>query len=118
MAYPSGDGGGGGEGVINGGISSAIAPPYLPPPLPKSPPEYPDLYGKRKEAARVQTLSVANAQIVTALGLNVASAALLLVVVVVRDRAVHVSKVVVVVLIWTYPVAFPPVFAVALHHRV
>ncbi|KAG2333595.1 hypothetical protein Bca52824_004775 [Brassica carinata] len=28
----------------------------LPPPRPKSPPEYPDLYGKRREAARVQML--------------------------------------------------------------
>ncbi|OIW19351.1 hypothetical protein TanjilG_03485 [Lupinus angustifolius] len=30
--------------------------PSLPPPSPKSPPEYPDLYGKRRESARVQML--------------------------------------------------------------
>nr|ACU19287.1 unknown [Glycine max] len=30
--------------------------PSLPPPSPKSPPEYPDLYGKRRETARVHTL--------------------------------------------------------------
>ncbi|KAL8102699.1 hypothetical protein AgCh_027286 [Apium graveolens] len=30
--------------------------PSLPPPLPKSPPPYPDLYGKRREFARVQML--------------------------------------------------------------
>ncbi|KAL1805174.1 hypothetical protein ACET3Z_028242 [Daucus carota] len=30
--------------------------PSLPPPLPKSPPPYPDLYGKRRELARVQML--------------------------------------------------------------
>ncbi|KAK8286818.1 hypothetical protein V6Z12_D07G016500 [Gossypium hirsutum] len=28
----------------------------LPPPCPKSPPEYPDLYGKRRETAKVQML--------------------------------------------------------------
>ncbi|TYK10020.1 guanine nucleotide-binding protein subunit gamma 3-like [Cucumis melo var. makuwa] len=28
----------------------------LPPPSPKSPPEYPDLYGKRREIANIQTL--------------------------------------------------------------
>ncbi|KAL3825395.1 hypothetical protein ACJIZ3_021424 [Penstemon smallii] len=30
--------------------------PSLPPPRPKSPPEYPDLYGKRRELAKVQML--------------------------------------------------------------
>ncbi|XP_054822266.1 guanine nucleotide-binding protein subunit gamma 3-like [Prosopis cineraria] len=30
--------------------------PSLPPPSPKSPPDYPDLYGKRRETARVQML--------------------------------------------------------------
>ncbi|KAG9157428.1 hypothetical protein Leryth_010268 [Lithospermum erythrorhizon] len=30
--------------------------PSLPPPKPKSPPRYPDLYGKRKELAKVQML--------------------------------------------------------------
>lgn len=30
--------------------------PSLPPPRPKSPPEYPDLYGRRREAAKVQML--------------------------------------------------------------
>ncbi|XP_057967613.1 guanine nucleotide-binding protein subunit gamma 3-like [Malania oleifera] len=30
--------------------------PSLPPPLPKSPPEYPDLYGKRRELAKIQML--------------------------------------------------------------
>ncbi|KAE9609928.1 putative G-protein gamma [Lupinus albus] len=34
--------------------SSSI--PSLPPPSPKSPPEYPDLYGKRREMARIQML--------------------------------------------------------------
>ncbi|KAK4760077.1 hypothetical protein SAY87_023208 [Trapa incisa] len=34
--------------------SSKVA--SLPPPRPRSPPEYPDLYGKRREAARVQML--------------------------------------------------------------
>ncbi|PPD97009.1 hypothetical protein GOBAR_DD05958 [Gossypium barbadense] len=31
-------------------------PLSLPPPCPKSPPEYPDLYGKRRETAKVQML--------------------------------------------------------------
>ena len=35
------------------GSSSA---PSLPPPCPKSPPDYPDLYGKRRGAAKVQML--------------------------------------------------------------
>ncbi|KAF5458720.1 hypothetical protein F2P56_022730 [Juglans regia] len=30
--------------------------PSLPPPRPKSPPDYPDLYGKRREVAKVQML--------------------------------------------------------------
>ena len=30
--------------------------PSLPPPRPKSPPAYPDLYGKRREMAKVQML--------------------------------------------------------------
>ncbi|KAE9448856.1 hypothetical protein C3L33_19245, partial [Rhododendron williamsianum] len=36
------------------GSSSGV--PTLPPPRPKSPPEYPDLYGKRRELAKVQML--------------------------------------------------------------
>uniref|UniRef100_A0A7N0V1F9 Uncharacterized protein n=1 Tax=Kalanchoe fedtschenkoi TaxID=63787 RepID=A0A7N0V1F9_KALFE len=36
---------------------TARAPSSLPPPTPKSPPKYPDLYGKRREAARLQTLN-------------------------------------------------------------
>ncbi|XP_048133424.1 guanine nucleotide-binding protein subunit gamma 3 isoform X2 [Rhodamnia argentea] len=36
------------------GCSSSV--PSLPPPCPKSPPEYPDLYGRRREAAKVQML--------------------------------------------------------------
>lgn len=36
------------------GSSSSV--PSLPPPYPKSPPEYPDLYGKRRETAKVQVL--------------------------------------------------------------
>ncbi|WRX33144.1 hypothetical protein QQP08_025631 [Theobroma cacao] len=36
-----------------GGSSSVRS---LPPPCPKSPPDYPDLYGKRREAAKVQVL--------------------------------------------------------------
>ncbi|KAF7143876.1 hypothetical protein RHSIM_Rhsim05G0007000 [Rhododendron simsii] len=35
---------------------SASGVPSLPPPRPKSPPEYPDLYGKRRELAKVQML--------------------------------------------------------------
>ncbi|KAK4798074.1 hypothetical protein SAY86_030400 [Trapa natans] len=49
----------GGEKLVGGmdgrsGCSSKV--PSLPPPRPRSPPEYPDLYGKRREAARVQML--------------------------------------------------------------
>lgn len=36
------------------GRSSSV--PSLPPPCPKSPPAYPDLYGKRREVAKVQML--------------------------------------------------------------
>ncbi|KAI5415290.1 hypothetical protein KIW84_040654 [Lathyrus oleraceus] len=36
--------------------SSSSSIPSLPPPSPKSPPEYPDLYGKRREMAKVQML--------------------------------------------------------------
>ncbi|KAH7852694.1 hypothetical protein Vadar_028040 [Vaccinium darrowii] len=36
--------------------SSSSRVPSLPPPRPKSPPEYPDLYGKRRELAKVQML--------------------------------------------------------------
>ncbi|CAH8370645.1 unnamed protein product [Eruca vesicaria subsp. sativa] len=45
----------GGE-LAGGETCSALAKSSLPPPRPKSPPEYPDLYGKRREAARVQML--------------------------------------------------------------
>ncbi|KAK6944729.1 G-protein gamma-like domain, partial [Dillenia turbinata] len=36
--------------------SGSSSGPTLPPPCPKSPPGYPDLYGKRRELARVQML--------------------------------------------------------------
>ncbi|XVF88906.1 hypothetical protein PTKIN_Ptkin19aG0088300 [Pterospermum kingtungense] len=36
--------------------SGGSSVPSLPPPCPKSPPEYPDLYGKRRESAKVQML--------------------------------------------------------------
>lgn len=36
--------------------SSSSSVPSLPPPRPKSPPAYPDLYGKRRETAKVQML--------------------------------------------------------------
>lgn len=39
------------EGLRGSGLVSA-----LPPPRPKSPPEYPDLYGKRRELAKIQML--------------------------------------------------------------
>ncbi|KAI5674254.1 hypothetical protein M9H77_14618 [Catharanthus roseus] len=38
------------------GSGGAAKVPSLPPPRPKSPPEYPDLYGKRRELARVQLI--------------------------------------------------------------
>ncbi|GAB4838052.1 hypothetical protein Ancab_027582 [Ancistrocladus abbreviatus] len=41
---------GGGE----SGMSSTV--PSMPPPCPRSPPQYPDLYGKRREIARLQML--------------------------------------------------------------
>ncbi|KAK8520369.1 hypothetical protein V6N12_004311 [Hibiscus sabdariffa] len=41
-------------GVRSGGSSSSVQ--TLPPPCPKSPPEYPDLYGKRRETAKIQML--------------------------------------------------------------
>ncbi|KAE8677138.1 hypothetical protein F3Y22_tig00111542pilonHSYRG00038 [Hibiscus syriacus] len=40
--------------VRSGGSSSSVR--SLPPPCPKSPPGYPDLYGKRREAAKIQML--------------------------------------------------------------
>ncbi|KAL9444853.1 hypothetical protein AB3S75_017943 [Citrus x aurantiifolia] len=40
--------------AAHSGSSSSV--PSLPPPCPKSPPEYPDLYGKRREMAKVQVL--------------------------------------------------------------
>ncbi|GMJ15732.1 hypothetical protein HRI_005242400 [Hibiscus trionum] len=40
--------------VRSGGSSSSVR--TLPPPCPKSPPEYPDLYGKRRETAKIQML--------------------------------------------------------------
>lgn len=40
-------------GVGSGGTASG---PSLPPPYPKPPPQYPDLYGKRRELAKVQML--------------------------------------------------------------
>ncbi|KAJ0266475.1 Guanine nucleotide-binding protein subunit gamma 3 [Hirschfeldia incana] len=44
------------EAEVTGETGSSLAKSSLPPPRPKSPPEYPDLYGKRREAARVQML--------------------------------------------------------------
>ncbi|KAG5408797.1 hypothetical protein IGI04_005116 [Brassica rapa subsp. trilocularis] len=41
---------------VAGETGLALAKLSLPPPRPKSPPPYPDLYGKRREAARVQML--------------------------------------------------------------
>ncbi|KAK8637841.1 hypothetical protein V6N13_136300 [Hibiscus sabdariffa] len=41
-------------GARSGGSSSSVQ--TLPPPCPKSPPEYPDLYGKRRETAKIQML--------------------------------------------------------------
>ncbi|KAK6126758.1 hypothetical protein DH2020_039503 [Rehmannia glutinosa] len=38
------------------GLKGNSSVPSLPPPQPKSPPEYPDLYGKRRELAKVQML--------------------------------------------------------------
>ncbi|KAL3535515.1 hypothetical protein ACH5RR_003976 [Cinchona calisaya] len=38
------------------GLNGTAKVPSLPPPRPKSPPEYPDLYGKRRELAKVQML--------------------------------------------------------------
>ncbi|CAN6848804.1 unnamed protein product [Brassica oleracea] len=43
-------------GEVAGETGLALAKSSLPPPRPKSPPPYPDLYGKRREAARVQML--------------------------------------------------------------
>ncbi|KAK2975516.1 hypothetical protein RJ640_009145 [Escallonia rubra] len=40
--------------AASGGTAKRL--PSLPPPRPKSPPEYPDLYGKRRELAKVQML--------------------------------------------------------------
>ncbi|XAR67204.1 hypothetical protein NMG60_11013680 [Bertholletia excelsa] len=40
---------------MEGSRDSSLAP-SLPPPRPKSPPEFPDLYGRRRELARVQML--------------------------------------------------------------
>ncbi|GAB4853710.1 Guanine nucleotide-binding protein subunit gamma 3 [Ancistrocladus abbreviatus] len=36
------------------GVWSSV--PSLPPPRPRSPPRYPDLYGKRRETAKLQML--------------------------------------------------------------
>ncbi|KAH0907004.1 hypothetical protein HID58_038831, partial [Brassica napus] len=46
------------SGSVGGEVTGVppLAKSALPPPRPKSPPEYPDLYGKRREAARVQML--------------------------------------------------------------
>lgn len=38
------------------GLKSNGSVPSLPPPQPKSPPQNPDLYGKRRELAKVQML--------------------------------------------------------------
>lgn len=37
-------------------MAGSSSMPSLPPPCPKSPPDYPDLYGKRRGAAKVQML--------------------------------------------------------------
>ncbi|VVB16983.1 unnamed protein product [Arabis nemorensis] len=140
MASPSSSGGGG-----EGG-SSTLAPSSLPPPRPKSPPEYPDLYGKRREAARVQMLereigfleannervedpagsgsgsgspSAAAAQLAASLVPNAVTVHAAQTFVVARDRAaraVHASKVAA-VLVQIYLAAFPLVSAVVVVDR-
>ncbi|XP_052198500.1 guanine nucleotide-binding protein subunit gamma 3 [Diospyros lotus] len=42
--------------MAGGSGCSSTVPSTLPPPRPKSPPQYPDLYGKRRETAKVQML--------------------------------------------------------------
>ncbi|KAI4380806.1 hypothetical protein MLD38_006954 [Melastoma candidum] len=42
--------------AAEGGDGGGTVVPSLPPPSPRSPPEYPDLYGKRREFAKVQML--------------------------------------------------------------
>lgn len=37
-------------------MAGAGSMPSVPPPRPKSPPQYPDLYGKRRELAKVHML--------------------------------------------------------------
>ncbi|VYS67463.1 unnamed protein product [Arabidopsis thaliana] len=110
MSAPSGGGEGGGKESAAGGVSSSsLAPSSLPPPRPKSPPEYPDLYGKRREAARVQMLEreigfleANNEKVEDPAGSGSGSAA----------RAVHASEVAG-VLVRTCLAAFPAVSAVA-----
>ncbi|CAH8362367.1 unnamed protein product [Eruca vesicaria subsp. sativa] len=125
------------RGEVAGELSSAPAKSSLPPPRPKSPPPYPDLYGKRREAARVQMLereigflearsqNAATPHVVAALVPNaVTGPAAHQTAVVARNRAapaalaVHASEVVVVVLVRTCVVAYPPVSVVAVDHRV
>ncbi|KAL0647343.1 hypothetical protein Bca4012_045634 [Brassica carinata] len=128
MASTSGSVGG----EVTGETGSPLAKPSLPPPRPKSPPEYPDLYGKRREAARVQMLereigylearspSAATAQVAAALGPNAVTGHAAQISVVARNRAaraVHASEVAV-VLVQTWHAAYPPVSAVALDRRV
>ncbi|KAL2458910.1 Guanine nucleotide-binding protein subunit gamma 3 [Forsythia ovata] len=47
--------GGANIGEMGDSVGTGSVPP-LPPPRPKSPPKYPDLYGKRRELAKVQIL--------------------------------------------------------------
>ncbi|KAG2280030.1 hypothetical protein Bca52824_051250 [Brassica carinata] len=105
-------------GEVAGETGLALAKSSLPPPRPKSPPPYPDLYGKRREAARVQMLereigflearsqNAATPHVVAALVPNAAT-----------GPAAQ-TAVVAVVLVRTYVVAYPHVSAVAVDHHV
>lgn len=42
--------------MAGAGCGETASMPSMPPPCPKSPPQYPDLYGKRRELAKVQML--------------------------------------------------------------
>ncbi|XP_055823623.1 guanine nucleotide-binding protein subunit gamma 3 isoform X1 [Solanum dulcamara] len=42
--------------MAGAGCGGTASMPSMPPPRPKSPPQYPDLYGKRRELAKVQML--------------------------------------------------------------
>ncbi|KAG2311269.1 hypothetical protein Bca52824_022826 [Brassica carinata] len=128
----------------------SVAKSSLPPPRPKSPPPYPDLYGKRREAARVQILE-REIGFLEASWFGLCTVVLCLTLVIklnswkAYNRRLDAAKrsqnaatahvaaalvpnavtgpaaqtaVVVVVLVLTYVVAYPPVSAVAVDHRV